>query len=61
MEIIKSGDMSRLSKPKIFKCPYCDCEFKADNTEYKYSGIQYNQLYYKCNCPTCGSIVYTNN
>ena len=58
MEIIKQGDMSRIFKAKIFICHYYGCEFKASSTEYQYSGMQHNQSYYKCNCPTCGRVVY---
>jgi hypothetical protein len=57
MEIIKAGDLSLLKKPKTFECPYCGCVFKANNTEYTYSGSQYNISYYKCECPTCENMV----
>ena len=59
MKIIKQGDLKRLQGIKHFKCNYCGCEFKADKTEYQYSDLQYTTSYYKCDCPTCGKIVYT--
>ena len=59
MEIIKPGDLSTTLKPKRFMCPNCGCIFIANNTEYEYAGMQYNQPYYKCPCPTCSKLVYT--
>jgi hypothetical protein len=59
MEIIKAGDLSHLKKPKTFECIRCGCIFNAYNTEYQYSGMQYNEAYYKCEYPTCECMVYT--
>lgn len=61
MVIIKEGDLSRLDFIKTFKCNACGCEFLADHTEYEYAGTQYNIQYYKCKCPTCHSVVYTED
>lgn len=60
MEIIRQGNLLRTLKIKTFECPACGCMFKADNTEYDYAGMQYNQEYYKCPCPTCGRTVYVD-
>jgi hypothetical protein len=59
MEIIKPGNLQTTLKPKTFMCFNCGCVFMADCTEYEYAGMQYNQPYYKCLCPTCCKYVYT--
>jgi len=61
MIIIKHGDKERLNKTKLFYCKECGCEFKATKDEYKYDGAQYNMFYYKCKCPCCGNIVYSES
>lgn len=61
MKIIKAGDLSTTLKPKRFICSNCGCVFTADCTEYEYAGMQYNQPYYKCLCPTCCKYVYTED
>lgn len=52
MKIIKNG------KPKVvvktFKCPYCECVFEADNSEYKTSTYR-NEINSYCRCPECGN------
>jgi hypothetical protein len=59
MEIITPGNTQIILKPKRFICSNCGCVFIADCTEYEYAGMQYNQPYYKCLCPTCCKYVYT--
>lgn len=59
MEIIQPGNLQTTLKPKRFICSNCGCVFIADCTEYEYAGMQYNQPYYKCLCPTCCKYVYT--
>lgn len=52
MKIIKPG---RTKKPdKRFICRWCDCEFMAEESEYKYYDTQYNNSIYVCKCPCCG-------
>ena len=60
MEIIKQGDISKLKQTKKFECRRCGCIFLADDDEYKYSGSQYNESYYRCICPTCNTPVYSD-
>ena len=60
MKIIKAGDLSLCENPKTFECSRCRCEFIALSTEYQYAGIKRDEFYYKCECPTCGNMVYTN-
>lgn len=60
MEIIKQGNISKLKQTKKFECRWCGCIFLADDDEYKYSGSQYNELYYQCACPTCNNLVYSD-
>lgn len=57
MTIIIEGDLNRLNKVKRFICRECGCVFEADKTEYT-ADSQYNDIYYKCTCPTCGNTVY---
>ena len=57
MRIIKPGDPSRLKETRRFTCQRCGCVFEADKEEYN-SGMQYNEIYYKSQCPTCGTTVY---
>ena len=59
MEIITPGNLNKTPKPKRFMCSNCGCVFVANCTEYVYAGMQYNQPYYKCLCPTCCKYVYT--
>ena len=61
MEIIQPGNTQIILKPKRFICANCGCVFVADCTEYEYAGMQYNQPYYKCLCPTCCKYVYTED
>lgn len=58
MEIIKPGDPERLKQTKIFKCPRCGCEFKADKGEYIIGDMWRNMQTYTCYCPTCDYKVY---
>ena len=58
MKIIKHGN-PKYNKPDIkFRCSYCGCEFVAEYNEYKYAGSQYNESYYKAECPECHRSVY---
>jgi len=57
MKIIKIGDPSRLKQIKRFTCKQCGCIFEAGKEEYN-SGMQYNEIYYMCRCPTCGRTAY---
>ena len=58
MRIIKEGDMSRLSRIKIFTCQHCGCEFEAYPFEYVSTGMWRNMQTYSCKCPTCSRSVY---
>ena len=57
MKIIKQGDANKLKRIKRFECKECKCIFEAEKNEYQ-TGSQYNEIYYYCKCPCCGSIVY---
>ena len=59
MNIIKKGDVNRLRKTKTFTCRECGCVFEANKGEYK-SGMQYNEEYYYCQCPTCNRTAYSD-
>ena len=58
MEIIKQGDLSRLTHTKRFQCVYCGCEFLADDNEYVIGDMWRNLQTYTVNCPCCDSRVY---
>lgn len=58
MEILSPGDLTRINKIKIFKCPRCGCEFKADEGEYIIGDMWHNMQTYTCYCPTCDYKVY---
>lgn len=58
MKIIKEGNIERIKETKMFECKRCGCVFKADKGEYKV-GSHYNDIYFLCTCPTCGSSTYT--
>lgn len=60
MEIIKQGDPERIKKTKQFNCTACGCIFLANKDEYTFSGTQYNISYWKCKCPACGTIAYSD-
>lgn len=61
MKNIKNGVLPNCTKR--FTCEICGCVFEADKGEY-YGISQMESLdnlpRYKCKCPTCGSMVYTN-
>lgn len=52
MEILKEGDLTRLTPKITFECKRCGCIFKADKGEY-ISGRSFDQSYATCTCPTC--------
>lgn len=58
MEIIKHGNAETLSRLRIkFECPYCNCEFAADRTEYEeFAGLDNNYpiQVLRVRCPECG-------
>lgn len=54
MKIIKDGDLNRLKRIRRFSCDTCGCLFEADKDEYE-ADTQYNETFYLCNCPCCGS------
>ncbi len=62
MKIIKQGKIPTTTK--IFICEKCDCKFEAERGEYVASGqmeVMHDGLpYYKCKCPCCGVMTYTN-
>jgi hypothetical protein len=53
MIIVKKGKLPEGSIS--FKCEFCGCMFIANKDEYETFPIQYNEVDYKCDCPTCGS------
>lgn len=57
MRIIRKGSLELPKKIKRFHCKECGCIFEAEKSEYQF-GIQYNETYYYCQCPTCGKITY---
>lgn len=57
MNIIKPGNLDFLKGTKKFECRNCGCVFEADKNEYS-CGSQYNDVFYICDCPCCGSIAY---
>ena len=58
MEIIKKGDIGQVIESKMFECKRCGCVFKAERSEYESKMDCRNDMYYLCDCPTCGKTVY---
>lgn len=59
MKILQQGVLRTYTKK--FSCTKCGCIFEADKGEYKgVSQMEYfdTRMSYKCNCPTCGEVVY---
>lgn len=61
MKIIKHGDLERLKQIKHFICEKCGCEVEADNTEYKYDRLDYNEEGCYIKCPDCNNIVWADD
>ena len=59
MKIIKEGDTNKLLKTKRFMCRACGCVFEANKGEYK-PGMQYNEEYFYCKCPTCNRMAHSD-
>jgi len=59
MKIIREGNVKRLLKTKRFTCKECGCVFEANKGEYE-SGVQYNEEYFYCQCPTCKRTAYSD-
>ncbi len=56
MEILKSGDCSKLKHLQKFFCSKCGCEFIANETECKLDDVGYPfETVYRawCYCPCC--------
>lgn len=53
MEILKQGDIEKISYKKYFECRRCGAIWTAEKSEYKYS-CQYNESEYYCSCPMKG-------
>ena len=58
MEIIKQGNIEQVIESKMFECKRCGCVFKAERGEYESKQDCHNEMYYLCECPTCGKTVY---
>jgi hypothetical protein len=58
MEIIKKGNIEQVIETKMFECKRCGCVFKAERSEYESKMDCRNDMYYLCDCPTCGKTVY---
>lgn len=61
MEIIRTGMVENVRKPRVFVCQKCGCKFRADNTEYKEASqieLFYDGITRKCKCPCCGNMAY---
>ena len=58
MGIIKKGDIGQVIESKMFECKRCGCVFKAERGEYESKMDCRNDMYYLCDCPTCGKTVY---
>ena len=62
MQIIKQGKIPVYKK--TFECDVCGCVFEAERGEYVASGqmeVMHDNLpNYKCKCPCCGVMVYTD-
>lgn len=58
MEIIKQGNIEQVIESKMFECKRCGCVFKAVRGEYESKMDCRNDIYYLCDCPTCGKTVY---
>lgn len=56
MKIIHPGNKDYPKQIKRFTCK-CGCVFEAEKGEYDVDS-QYNETYYTCKCPTCGTTVY---
>ena len=59
MKILKPGNMKKMKGVRKFKCYCCDCEFEADNTEYRVDS-QYTETLYFIDCPCCNNLVYVS-
>lgn len=59
IEIITPGDMRRAKKVKRFTCERCGCVWEADNEHYEDVSTQREGPDFKCKCPTCGKVCYT--
>lgn len=62
MDILKPGKIFK--DFKYFKCPKCECVFRAEKGEWNYTS-QLAQLHdgcgpYECDCPSCGYLVDGN-
>ena len=62
MKIIKKGRVD--SDTKRFECKACGCIFEANMREYQASSVMEIMVgvlpAYKCACPTCRKLVYTD-
>ena len=58
MEIIKKGNIEQVIESRMFECKRCGCVFKAERGEYESKQDTRNDMYYLCDCPTCGKTVY---
>lgn len=61
MEIIKQGDLSRITHKKQFECMACGCVFLADENEYIIADFSYDRKLYKCDCPCCNNKIYVED
>ena len=60
IEIVKQGSLPS-AKKFAMECSHCRCEFIVTGAEHvKLWGMQYNEEYYGCPCPTygCGKEAY---
>lgn len=55
MKILREGKMI---KPVTFECDICECEFIAEQGEYKYAYIPWEWQIYECECPYCKNLVW---
>lgn len=56
MKILKWG----VKKKKLakFVCKYCECEFLAEDEEYKYENYQWDDMsWYSITCPCCKKLI----
>jgi len=54
MKILIPGFKVKTKGINTFQCLTCGCVFEADKDDYFELEMQYNKIFYLCNCPMCG-------